>query len=79
MENKTYGQKSSKQEKGELAPPFCCRKLTSCSLDIATSSSVLIPKSPVGVGVEGNFADPGTKIEKNNCYTMIRKKVNNLK
>lgn len=48
----------------ELAPPFCCSKERSCSLDIATSSSELIPKSPTGVGFGGNFAGPGTKIQK---------------
>lgn len=46
----------------ELAPPFCWRKERSCSLDIATSSSELIPKSPTRVGFDGGFADSGTKI-----------------
>lgn len=37
----------------ELAPPFCCKTERSCSLDIATSSSELMPKSEFWVGLNG--------------------------
>lgn len=68
----------SRSNCSELTPPFCCKRELSCSLDIETSSSELIPKLAVRVGLEGKVEVSRPRMQKQIAAIKAPIKRNNL-